>query len=254
MKQEKQQEKYQDLLTQLDPEHLPRHIAIIMDGNGRWAGARHAPRALGHRAGAEALRAVTELCREIKIQVLTVYAFSTENWQRPDAEVEFLMGLLVEYLKNEVALMNREDIRLGFLGDLAGLPPAVRRAFTQALDATAGNQSMLLNLAVNYGGRDELRRAFGRLQARIAAGEISAERLSEEDIAAVLDTAGQPDPDLLIRPSGELRLSNFLPWQSAYSELWFSDKLWPDFGKRDLLLAILDFQQRDRRFGGPGRP
>jgi len=244
------QETYDDLLASLNKERLPRHIAIIMDGNGRWAGQRHLPRAAGHRAGAEALRRAAELCREIGVQVLTVYAFSTENWRRSEEEVNFLMGLLMEYLHNEVALMNEQEIRLGFLGEFGALPQGVRQAFREALAATAANGRMLLNLAVNYGGRDELLRAFSRLLARADQGELDRNSLGEADLAAALDTAGLPDPDLLIRPSGERRLSNFLLWQSAYSELWFSEKMWPDFGKRDLLQAILDYQGRDRRFGG----
>ena len=202
-------ELYDDLLTSLNKNRLPRHIAIIMDGNGRWASKRHLPRAAGHRAGAEALRAATELCREIGVQVLTVYAFSTENWRRSEEEVNFLMGLLVEYLHNEVALMNEQEIRLGFLGEMDALPPQVRQAFKEALAATAANRRMALNLAVNYGGRDELRRAFRRLLVQMDQGTLDRAKFSEADITAALDTAGQPDPDLLIRPSGEQRLSNF---------------------------------------------
>lgn len=242
-------ENYQDLLQQLDKERLPRHIAIIMDGNGRWAARRHLPRSAGHKAGAEALRRATELCREIGVEVLTVYAFSTENWRRPAEEVSFLMGLLIEYLRNEVDLMNRQDIRLGFLGELSGLPDIVQKALKQALADTANNRHMTLNLAINYGGRDELCRAMRRILADAQAGLVRADSIDEQLLSSYLDTAGCPDPDLLIRPSGELRTSNFLPYQCAYSEFWFSDRMWPDFSKRDLLTAILDYQQRDRRFG-----
>ena len=242
-------EQYTDLLTQLDKARLPKHIAIIMDGNGRWAAARHLPRSSGHKAGAESLRAATELCREIGIQVLSVYAFSTENWRRPAEEVGFLMGLLIEYLHNEVALMNRQEIRLGFLGDKRGLPNRVREALDAALASTAQNQKMTLNLAINYGGRDELCRAVRTLVQDVQAGQVRLEQIDESLLSAYLDTAGCPDPDLLIRPSGELRTSNFLLYQCAYSEFWFSEKLWPDFGKRDLLQAILDYQRRERRFG-----
>lgn len=243
-------EKYDDMLNELDMSRLPQHIAVIMDGNGRWAAARDLPRAMGHKAGAEALRACVEICREIHIPVLSVYAFSTENWRRSVDEVNFLMDLLVEYLHNEVALMNEQGVRLGFLGEMSGLPPKVRQAFAEALNATAGNDEMILNLAINYGGRDELRRAFVKLMQRATAEDIPPERLSEEDISAALDTAGQSDPDLLIRPSGEQRISNFLLWQSAYSELVFSDTLWPDFGKRELLRSVIEYQGRERRFGG----
>lgn len=242
-------EQYADLLNQLKKDRLPKHIAIIMDGNGRWAAARHLPRSAGHKAGAEALRAATELCREIGISVLSVYAFSTENWRRPVDEVGFLMGLLVDYLHNEVALMNRQEIRLGFLGDKRRLPIRVQEALDLALASTAQNRKMLLNLAINYGGRDELCRAVRRMVQDAQAGQISVEEIDESLLSAYLDTAGCPDPDLLIRPSGELRTSNFLLYQCAYSEFWFSDKLWPDFGKRDLLQAILEYQRRERRFG-----
>lgn len=244
------EERYDDLLAQLDPARLPRHIAVIMDGNGRWAAKRRLPRSAGHRAGAEALRRATELCRELEVSCLTVYAFSTENWSRPTDEVGFLMRLLVEYLKSEVALMNEQDIRLGFLGQRGALPAEARRALDEALAATARNTKMRLNLAINYGGRDELTRAVQGIAADIAAGRLAPDAVDAALIGGRLDTAGQPDPDLLIRPSGELRISNFLLWQAAYSELYFCDQLWPDFGKRDLLAAILDYQKRDRRFGG----
>ena len=247
-----QTELYGDLLEKIDMQRLPEHIAVIMDGNGRWATARHLPRSAGHKAGAEALRRATELCREMGIPVLSVYAFSTENWQRPAEEVSFLMRLFVEYLHNEVELMNRQDIRLGFLGDPDGLPEPVRRTLEEARAATADNKSMVLNLAVNYGSRHELLRAARKLAAKTAAGEIAPEDIDMEMIGNQLDTAGLPDPDLLIRPSGELRISNFLLWQAAYAEFYFTDKLWPDFGKRDMLEAIIDYQSRSRRFGKTG--
>ena len=240
---------YADLLAKIDMERLPRHIGVIMDGNGRWAAARHLPRSAGHKAGAEALRRVTELCREIGIPVLTVYAFSTENWLRPQEEVSFLMRLFVEYLHSEVDLMNRQNIRLGFLGDESGLPPGVRQALDQARRSTAANTRMVLNLAVNYGGRDELVRAVRKIAGLVKEDKLAAEDIDSDTIAGFLDTAGQADPDLLIRPSGELRLSNFLLWQGAYAELYFSNLLWPDFGKRDMLEAIVDYQSRSRRFG-----
>ena len=243
-------EKYDDLLRHIDARRLPSHIAVIMDGNGRWAAQRHLPRSSGHKAGAEALRRVTEICREIGVPILSVYAFSTENWRRPQEEVSFLMRLLVDYLNNEVALMNEQDIRLGFLGRREQLPPPVREALEGSLQATAANRSMRLNLAINYGARDEILRAVRELARQAAAGSLDPAEIDGARFAACLDTAGQADPDLLIRPSGELRISNFMLWQAAYSELYFCDKLWPDFGKRDLLTAIIAYQQRDRRFGG----
>ena len=242
-------EQLNDLLARLDKKKLPAHIAIIMDGNGRWAARRHLPRSAGHKAGMEALRQAVELCREIGVPVLTVYAFSTENWRRPADEVGFLMRLFIQYLENEVALMNEQGIRLGFLGGKDALPAAVRQALEQAQESTGQNRRMLLNIAVNYGGRDELARAIRSLAGCVRNGQLSPDDIDEQAIGAALDTAGAPDPELMIRTSGELRISNFLLWQAAYSELYFSAKLWPDFGKRDLLTAILDFQGRNRRFG-----
>ncbi|NLF80111.1 MAG: isoprenyl transferase [Clostridia bacterium] len=242
-------EQLNDLLARLDKKRLPAHIAIIMDGNGRWATRRHLPRSAGHKAGMEALRQAVELCSEIGIHILTVYAFSTENWRRPADEVGFLMRLFIQYLEGEVALMNEQGIRLGFLGSREALPAAVLLALAQAQKSTAQNERMLLNIAVNYGGRDELARAIRSLALKVRDGQFSPEHINEQVIGAALDTAGAPDPELMIRTSGELRISNFLIWQAAYSELYFSDKLWPDFNKRDLLTAILDFQGRNRRFG-----
>ena len=244
------QEKYDDLLQQLDFKRIPTHIAVIMDGNGRWAATRHLPRSVGHKAGAEALRGVTEICREIGVKVLTAYAFSTENWRRSAGEVNFLMNLLVQYLHQEENVMNRNQVRLGFLGKEDGLSPDVKQEMLHTLAATAQNQEMLLNLAFNYGGRDELIRAVQKIAGEARDGALALHEITEDLFSAYLDTAGQPDPDLLIRPSGEQRLSNFLLWQLAYSEFYFSDIMWPDFGKRDLLEAVLDYQKRDRRFGG----
>lgn len=244
-----QTEQYQDLLAKIDVAKMPAHIAIIMDGNGRWAASRNLPRTAGHSAGAEALRRTVEICREIELPVLSVYAFSTENWLRPMEEVRFLMRLFIEYLHNEVALMNRQNIRLGFLGDKEGLPAPVRQALAEAQEATAANDKMLLNIAVNYGGRDEMVRALRKISAQVQRDDLSPADIDEQMIADYLDTAGQPDPDLIIRPSGESRISNFLLWQGAYAELYFTKMLWPDFTKRDLLTAVLDYQRRKRRFG-----
>lgn len=242
-------EEYDDLLLQLEPERLPQHVAIIMDGNGRWASRRNLPRTMGHKAGAESLRRAAEICREIGVKVLTVYAFSTENWQRPHEEVDFLMKLFAEYLRREVKTMNGNQIRLHILGETALLPPVVQRELAAALRATADNDKMILNIAVNYGGRQEIALAMRRMAQLVAEGKLSPEDIGERTVDDYLFTAGQPEPDLLIRPSGELRLSNFLLWQAAYSEFYFSDVLWPDFGKRDLLTAILAYQKRQRRFG-----
>lgn len=244
-----EQEKYADLITQLDKEKMPRHIAIIMDGNGRWAEQHHLPRTAGHKAGAEALRRTVEICREIELPILSVYAFSTENWQRPAEEVSYLMRLFIEYLRNEVKLMNKQNIRLGFLGDRSGLPANVQQALNNAQTATADNDKMILNIAVNYGGRDELVRAMRSMASDVKQGKLEISAINEQLVDSYLDTAGEADPDLLIRPSGEQRISNFLLWQGAYQELCFSGKYWPDFTKRDLLLAVLDYQSRSRRFG-----
>lgn len=243
-------EQYDDLLEQIDKGRLPNHIAVIMDGNGRWAAQRHLPRSAGHKAGAEAMRRVTEICREIGVPYLSVYAFSTENWKRSSDEVGFLMKLLVQYLRKEIDLMNKQEVRLAFLGRRDGLSDEVLAALDDAVTATKNNAAMQLSLAINYGSRDELCRAVQKLARCVKGGSMSADDIDEQTISAALDTCSMPDPDLLIRPSGELRLSNFLLWQCAYSEFYFNNVLWPDFSKRDLLTAIIDFQQRDRRFGG----
>ena len=244
------QEQYQDLLAQLQPGRLPRHIGIIMDGNGRWAKDHGQPRAFGHKAGAEALRRVTEICRELEIPALTVYAFSTENWQRPKAEIDFLMQLLQQYLKQELPLLMKQEVRLFGLGDWQALPTSVQKLYHQVANQTAANSKLTLNLAVNYGSQQEIVRAVQKLARQVAAGDLQPKQIDIAAIDAALDTAGQPELDLIIRPAGEHRLSNFLLWQAAYAELYFTDKYWPDFGKRDLLTAIIDFQNRERRFGG----
>lgn len=224
---------------------LPAHIAIIMDGNGRWAQARGLPRTDGHRAGADAVRTVVRECRRLGIPHLTLYAFSSENWNRPKTEISALFGLLLEFLGAEVPRMEEQGIRLRVLGDLDGLPLAQRGALRHAMARTAACADMTLNLALNYGGRAELVRAARAL----AAEGLPPEAITEEALAARLDTAGQPDPDLLIRTSGELRLSNFLLYQCAYSELHFTPVLWPDFGAAELAAALEDYAGRSRRFG-----
>ena len=245
-----EQQPYGDLLTQLDSGHLPRHIGVIMDGNGRWAAAGGRARTFGHKAGAEALRRAVEICREIHIPVLTVFAFSTENWRRPQAEVDFLMRLLSQYLKQELPLLQEQQIRLHGLGDWSVLPGAIRKLYEDVKTATAGNKKMTLNLAVNYGARQEITRAARELAEGALSGALLPQNIDEDKFAACLDTAGQPELDLLIRPAGELRLSNFLLWQAAYAELYFTSRLWPEFSKSDMLEAILDYQGRERRFGG----
>ncbi|MCL1976437.1 MAG: polyprenyl diphosphate synthase [Firmicutes bacterium] len=243
------QKPYNDLLTRLDNTRLPQHIGIIMDGNGRWAAAAGKARTFGHKAGAEALRRAAEICREIHIPVLTVFAFSTENWRRPPAEIDFLMRLLGQYLQQELSLLQKENIRLNGLGDWSILPAHIRQLYDEAKQATANNSEMTLNLAVNYGARQEIVRAAQRLATATQAGELKVHEIDEEMFAAQLETASQPELDLLIRPAGELRLSNFLLWQAAYAELFFTPLMWPEFSKRDILLAIIDFQTRFRRFG-----
>ena len=240
---------YNELLAQLDTQRLPHHVGIVMDGNGRWATARHLPRSMGHRAGVEALKRAVEVCHDVGVPYLTVYAFSTENWQRPAEEVGFLMRLFIEYFHSEVAVMNRQDIRLDFIGDPDGLPPAVHEALDHARSETAANKTMTLTIAINDGGRDELTRAVRGLSRRVQAGSLQPDDIDAELIGRSLDTADMPDVDLLIRPSGELRLSNFLLWQSAYAEFYFTDILWPDFSHEDMLAALIDYQGRSRRFG-----
>ena len=225
-------------------EGLPRHIAIIMDGNGRWAKKRGLPRQAGHRQGAETFRRIASYCKELGVEYLTVYAFSTENWKRPAEEVDAIMRLLESYLTESIEKMEKEQIRVRILGDVSGLSPKIRELIART-DAIADRLPgcCQANLCLNYGGRDELVRAVTKLVAE--GGEIS-----EKSIAAHLDTAGMPDPDIMIRPGGEYRISNFLLWQLAYTEFYFTDTLWPDFGREDIDKAIAAFRQRDRRYGG----
>jgi len=239
------------LAQSLDPARLPEHIAIIMDGNGRWANRRSLPRVAGHKAGIGPVRSTVESCARLGVKVLTLYAFSIENWKRPRAEVETLWRLLRFYLRRELPELQKNDIRLEAIGRLEALPFQVRAELEAAVEATAGNRGLLVNLAINYGGRAELVDAVNSiLDAARRRGELSGLRLDEELISANLYTSESPDPDLLIRTSGEMRISNFLLWQIAYAELYITDTLWPDFGRSDLLKAIRDFQKRDRRFGG----
>lgn len=229
---------------------LPAHIAIIMDGNGRWARRKGLPRSAGHTAGAATFRSLALYCNRIGLRHLTVYAFSTENWKRPRAEVDAIMNLLREYLRDSLVRFKGENIRTRFLGDMTPLADDLKALIRETEDGSRDATGLNLNIALNYGGRQEITAAARALARRTAAGELKPEDIDENMLAAQLYTAGQPDPDLIIRPSGEQRLSNFLLWQSAYAEYWFSDVLWPDFGPKDLERAIDDFNRRDRRYGG----
>lgn len=248
----KTSETEQILLSQIDLTKLPQHLAIIMDGNGRWAKKRGLPRSAGHRAGVDTLRKVIEMCVELKIQVLTVYAFSTENWKRPQDEVSILMNLIVEYLRRELDEMHKQNIRIRPIGDISALPGEARDEMNRAMEATKKNSGLQFNVALNYGGRREIVEAARAIARKVVENKISPEEITEKVFADHLFTAGQPEPDLLIRPSGELRISNFLLWQLAYAEFYYTNIYWPDFNKSELLKAILDFQKRNRRYGGIG--
>jgi undecaprenyl diphosphate synthase len=240
----------ESLARQVNFERLPRHVAVIMDGNGRWAAQRHLPRVEGHRAGIESVREVVEGSARIGIQVLTLYAFSVENWKRPATEVSTLMLLLKRYLRLELNTLLRNNIRFKVIGRASDLAADVRSELAAAAEKTAVNTGMQFNIALNYGGRAEIVEAARRL---LAAG-VAPDTLDEHRFAGFLYTAGQPDPDLLIRTSGEMRVSNFLLWQIAYAEIWVTDTLWPDFRKRHLLEAIVAYQKRERRYGGITQP
>ncbi|HLJ61723.1 MAG TPA: isoprenyl transferase [bacterium] len=238
------------LRASLDPTRIPRHVAIIMDGNGRWAELRGLPRLEGHREGREAIRRTLEGARECGVEILTLYAFSTENWRRPPEEVQALMSLLIETLELEAEGLNRNGVRFRASGLIAEMPDDVQGALARVIALTRDNTSVTLNLALNYGGRRELTEAARRLAEAVAARRLSVDAIDEDAMASRLFAPDLPDPDLLIRTGGEQRLSNFLLWQAAYAELYFTDVRWPDFGKLDLFAAIREFQGRDRRFGG----
>lgn len=242
-------EEEDQLARAVDPHRLPAHIAIIMDGNGRWARRRGRPRVAGHSAGMGTVRVAIETCAQMGLQALTLFAFSVENWKRPRAEVEMLWRLMRSYLRSELPEIQRQGIRLHAIGRLDALPAQVRAELEDALAQTAGNRGLQVNLAINYGGRAEIVDAVKALVEEARWREIA---IDEAAIAARLYTAGIPDPDLLIRTSGEMRVSNFLLWQIAYAELYVTETLWPDFTRAELLRAILDYQKRDRRFGGLG--
>ncbi len=240
-----------DLARAMDPNRLPAHIAIIMDGNGRWAARRRLPRVAGHKAGVGPVRSTVETCARLGIRVLTLYAFSVENWKRPRAEVETLWRLLRFYLGKELPELQKNDIRLQAIGRLEALPADVRRELDAVVEATAANRGLLVNLAINYGGRTEIVDAVNAILADARReGRLASLRVDEAAIAARLYTAPAPAPDLLIRTSGEMRISNFLLWQIAYAELYVTETLWPDFNRTHLLTAVLEYQKRDRRYGG----
>ena len=237
-------------LSDINLETIPSHVSIIMDGNGRWATARGLDRTEGHKSGVLSLREAVTTSVRLGLDVLSVYAFSTENWKRPQREVDLLMRLFAETLLKELPLFHQENVKLRFFGDLEALPEKTRKTFQRGLDETAQNTGMTFALAVNYGSRAELTRAAVLLANQIAEGSVSADSVTPADLEKNLYTAGLPDPDLLIRTSGELRLSNYLLWQLAYSELYVTQTYWPDFSKWDFLRAIKDYQSRERRFGG----
>lgn len=237
-------------LSDINLETIPSHVSIIMDGNGRWATARGLDRTEGHKAGVLSLREAVTTSVRLGLDVLSVYAFSTENWKRPQREVDLLMRLFAETLLKELPLFHQENVKLRFFGDLEALPEKTRKTFQRGLDETAQNTGMTFALAVNYGSRAELTRAAVLLANQIAEGSVSADSVTPADLEKNLYTVGLPDPDLLIRTSGELRLSNYLLWQLAYSELYVTQTYWPDFSKWDFLRAIKDYQGRERRFGG----
>lgn len=234
----------------LDKENIPEHIAIIMDGNGRWARKRNLPRTMGHRAGVEAIRRVLKEADKIGIKYLTLYAFSTENWKRPKDEVSALMNLLVEYFKKELAELNKNGVVIRISGDVTKLPKIAEEEIIKAVEITKNNKGIVLNLAFNYGGRDEILRAVKTIAEDYKNNKINLDEIDEDKFSNYLYTCNIPDPDLIIRPSGEQRISNFLLWQCAYSEFWYSDICWPDFNEEHLHMAIYDFQHRNRRYGG----
>ncbi|NLI11955.1 isoprenyl transferase [Pelotomaculum propionicicum] len=238
------------LLKKIDFSRLPVHVAIIMDGNGRWANRRGLPRAFGHRAGVESLRDIVKICSELKIKVLTVYAFSTENWKRPQEEVNVLMDLLVEYLNDETEELCKNGVRINPIGRLQDMPVQTLEALRMAAERSRNNDGLILNVAVNYGGRTEIIDAVRAIAAKVKDDSLNLEQVDDKVISNSLYTAGQPDPDLLIRPSGDFRISNFLLWQLAYTEFWLTNVLWPDFRRVHLLEAIVEYQRRERRFGG----
>lgn len=235
---------------EIDKNNIPKHIGIIMDGNGRWAKERNLPRSMGHKAGVETIRDIVKECSSIGVKYLTLYSFSTENWKRPQEEVNALMKLLVDYLKNEFDELNKNDVVINHIGDISKLPQVCQNELIDAYEKTKDNKGLVLNLALNYGGRDEIITGIKNMYKDIENDKLKIDEVNSDIFSSYLYTKGMPDPDIIIRPSGEQRLSNFLLWQCAYSEFWYSDINWPDFNKKDLEKAIFDYQHRDRRFGG----
>jgi len=241
---------YEKLLKLINPKHLPVHVAVIMDGNGRWAKSRGANRLFGHKNGVESVRAIVETSVEIGLQYLTIYAFSTENWARPDEEVKGLLKLILDSLIREIDQMSQNNIVVRFIGTSMNLSHEYKEKITYECQKSWNNTGLQFNIAMNYGGRQEIIEAIKNMMPEIIAGNITADNLNEKQFEKYLYTAGMPDPDLLIRTSGEKRLSNFLNWQSAYTELYFTETLWPDFKKEAFLQAVLEYAKRLRRFGG----
>ncbi|MCF8144072.1 MAG: isoprenyl transferase [Deltaproteobacteria bacterium] len=239
-------------MTSIDSTRLPDHVAIIMDGNGRWAKKRGLSRILGHQQGADAVREIVTMSCEIGIRWLTLYAFSEENWKRPEYEVQALMKLLNRFLKKELEEMQENGIRLNTIGRTSRLPKRTRDILQDTMEQTSSNSRMTLTLALSYGGRQEILDAVVKIAGRVQQGQMAADEITEEVVSDALYTSGMPDPDLLIRTSGEYRISNFLLWQISYSEIYITPTLWPDFGKNEYMAAIRDYQKRDRRFGGIG--
>ena len=237
-------------VIEIDMDNIPKHIAIIMDGNGRWAKAKKLPRTMGHRAGMKTIKTIVRECGNLGVKYITLYAFSTENWKRPSEEVGALMDLIVEFVEKELDELHENDIKLNSIGDISKLPEKSRKSIEAAKEKTKNNKSLTLNIALNYGGRDEIVKGVKEIATLVSEGKLKIEDIDEKEISNHLYTKGMPDPDMIIRPSGELRLSNYLLWQSAYSEFWFSNINWPDFTENDLRKAISDYQKRDRRYGG----
>lgn len=237
------------LSTELNLTKLPKHVAVIMDGNGRWAKKRGLPRIEGHRRGANTLKEMLRYCKNLGIKTLTAYAFSTENWGRPTGEVNFLMTLFEKLLQKELREMEAEEVCINFIGDITPLPPSLQQEMYHSMERTKNNQGVFFNVAINYGSRHEIVKACQKLAEKVQRGELTSDQIDESAIARHLYTSASSDPDLLIRTSGEMRLSNFLLWQLAYTEIYVTDTLWPDFNQQQFDRALMSFQQRDRRFG-----
>ena len=238
-----------DLLARVDKDKMPRHVAIIMDGNGRWANCRGLLRSAGHTAGVKTLKNILKTAVNLKLEALTVYAFSTENWKRPPGEVDFLMHLFSDYLEREKLEMHQNNVRIKFLGRMEDFAPALQKLMRDSVELMKNNTGVKFNVAADYGGQDEIIRAAQKLARRVKSGELSPENISTQLFENELDTAGQPPVDLMIRTSGDLRVSNFLLWQAAYAEFWFTDTPWPEFTPEDFIDALVDFGKRTRRFG-----